>query len=269
MNRNHLGQILIGFILLLAIPACGLPGRTAQPASVINAKRTAVALTSTAGALANLNTATPSPVPTETIVPTPKISSSGTSLINLTDGSTQFIDHVAGVQMVFPSGLLVFRVGEPEYYAAWEKQEMQNPEFGKVFATIQNLDPKNLRVVAFDMRPEHMPNGLITGTNIIFLPEDKSSLEEWEKTKRSRHKPCVNYKFISSSYSQTTNGTRVLVVDESCSAAAGKGTIYERAIYLSLPSGTLHVDFETDSAYKDAALLQLDQVVNSIIPITP
>jgi hypothetical protein len=269
MKRNHLVRILGGFVVLLAILACALPGQTAQPASVLNVRRTVVALTSTAGALANLNTATPSPMPTETIVPTPKISSYGTSLINLPDGSMQFVDHVAGVQTIFPLGWLVFRVGEQEYYAAWEKQEMQNPEFGDIFATMQNADPKILRAVALDLRPGHMPNGILTGASIIFLPDDKTSLEEWEKTRKARHSPCVNYKFLSASYPQTANDTRVLVVEERCSAEAGKGNIYERAVYFSLPSGTLHIDLETNLDQKDATLLEFNQMVDSLTSITP
>jgi hypothetical protein len=274
VNQYHVHPALSAFVILLAIVACVLPGQAVQPAPATNPINIETAVAGTAQAAAQLTEqANPIPAtatvgPTDTPTATPKISSSGTSLLTLADGSMQFIDHLAGVQIVFPSGLLVFRVGEPEYYAAWEKQEMQDPEHIDIFAAVLNLDPKNFRVMALDVRPEHMPNGMMTGISVIFLPGQMTSLEEWEKQRRDRHNPCAGYKFMSSGFPQTTNGTQVLVVEMSCGAEGG-GTIYERAVYFSLPSGTLHVDLETDFAYKDAALIEFDQVVNSVTALNP
>lgn len=268
-------QMLGVLLLLLAALACVLPGQAVQPMPTLVPGGVETAIFSTAHAAETQTaqvvavTTTAFPAPSESPTPIPRISSSGTSLVNLADGSTQLLDYTAGIQMVFPSGLLVFRVGEPEYYAAWEKNEMQNPELRDVFSALSNLDPKNLRVVALDLRPDRMPNGIMTALNLIYLPGDTTSLKEWEQVRKSRGRPCVGYKFIASNLVQTANGTQVLIVEERCSAESNKGTIYERAVYFTLPTGTMHLDLETNLDYKDSALAEFDQVVNSISPFTP
>lgn len=273
MNRSCVYITTSTVVLLTAMIACVLPGQTMQPAPVANPINIETAVAGTAQAAeqqtqqANAVSATETFAPTDAPTPTPKVSSSGAALVNLADGSVQFLDYAAGVQMVLPAGFIVFRVGEPEYYAAWERPEMQNPEFRDIFSAMQNLDPKNLRAVALDARPEHMPNGILTGISVIFLPGDTTTLEEWEKDRKSRRNPSADYKFISSSYSQTTSGIRDLVVE--LSYRNQKGTIYERPVYFSLPSGTLHIDLETDLSYKDAALLEFDRVLSSLTLLHP
>jgi hypothetical protein len=273
MHRYHLRQTLPGFILLLAIIACGLPAQS-SPTPVTNPSSVETSLASTARALAQQTetaqgfTATPSVVPTLTLTPTPKISSAGSSLENLADGSVRFTDHLAGMQMIFPSVWLVFRVGEPEYYAAWEKQGMKNPQLQNVFASLNTLDPKVLRVVAFDLREDHMPDGLVTASSVVFLAGDTLPLEEWEKTRKAKPNPCAGFKFISSGYSQTDSDIRTLVMDVSCSTA-GDASVYYRDVYFSLSSGTVHLSFETNLGYKDDPLHELEQVINSIRLLNP
>src|SRR5262245_14678976 len=259
-------QRLYLFWVLLVVLAAGC-GRSAQVVPTVDSSARETALAGTA--VAAFGTATSTLAPTETPIPTPRISSAGTSLRSLADGSTEFTDHVAGFQMLFSSIWLVFRVGEPEYYAAWEKPEMQAPEFQEMFTSMQNLDPKNLRVVALDTRPEHRPNGTITGISVISLPGEMTSLEKWEKARKNRQNPCVGFKFIASSYQQTVNGIRILVMEESCSAGAGKGTLYYRDVYFSLPSGTMHLNFETNFDYRDAPVLEFEQAVNSLTLLSP
>lgn len=273
MHRYHLPQILFGFILLLAMIACALPAQS-QPTPIKNPSSVETSLASTARALAQQTetaqgfTATPSVVPTATLTPTPKISSAGSSLENLADGSVRFTDHLAGIQIIFPSIWLVFRVGEPEYYTAWEKQGMKNPQLQDVFASLNTLDPKVLRVIAFDLREDHMPDGLITASSVIFLQGDTLPLEEREKARKAKPNPCVGFKFISSGYSETSNDIRTLVMDESCSTS-GDAVIYYRDVYLSLPLGTLHLNFETNFNSRDEPLHELEQVINSITLLNP
>lgn len=262
MKRKKHYLFLGLFVILMA--GCGRPAQ-AIPTVDTSARETALAGT----AVAAFGTATPIPSPTETSIPTPKISSAGTSLLRLADGSIQFTDHIAGFQMVFSSIWLVFRVGEPEYYAAWEKPEMQAPEFQNMFTSMQSLDPKNLRVIALDTRPEHRPNGTITGISIISLPGQMTSLEEWERARKNGTNPCVGFKFIASSYQQTTNGIRILVTEESCSGGAGKGTVYDRDVYFNRATGTIHLNIETDFDTRDVPLLEFEQVVNSLILLNP
>ena len=276
MNRP-LHLTLIIFVLLIAIVACVLPGQAVQPAQLAPTMdpltiESAVAGTAQAAAQqtqqANPIPATATIAPTATLTSTPKISTTGTSLLTLADGSTQFTDHVAGVQMTFPSGWLVFRVGEPEYYAAWEKLQTQNPKLSNFFNTLQNMDPMVVRVNTIDTRPERMSDGIITGGSVIFQQGSMESLEEREQLRRDRQKSCGDHKFISAGYPKTNNGTQVLVTEESC-GASGEHAIYYRDIFFRLPSGMMHLDFETSFDYKDVALPEFDQAMNSITLLAP
>ena len=253
--------------LLIVMVSAGACGQAAPAVPTIDTSARATSLAGTA--VAAFGTATPIPSPTETPVPTPRISSAGTSLLSLADGSTQFTDHAAGFQMLFSSIWLVFRVGEPEYYAAWEKPEMQAPEFQNMFTSLQSLDPKNLRVIALDVRPDHRPNGTITGISVVSLPGQMTSLEEWERTRKNRKNPCVGFKFIASSYQQTINGIRILVTEESCSGETGKGTVYDRDVYFGLSTGTIHLNMETNFDTRDVPLLEFEQMVNGLTLLNP
>lgn len=274
MNQSNFHNTLGGFVILLAIVACVLPSQPTPLAPETNPNLIETAVVGTAQAAAqqteqaSLVTSTPISIPTETLVATPKISSAGTSLLTLADGSTQFSDHVAGVQMVFPPGWLVVRLGEEEYYAAWEKKEIHSPEFLNVYSRIQDQDPKLFRVHALDTRPGYTLNGIITNISVVFQAGDTQPLEEWEKAFRDQPLPYKGFKFISSSYPQTNNGIRVLVTEASWLNTDG-GTNYYRYVFFSLPSGTVHLDFETSFDYKDVMLPELDHVVNSVKLLGP
>jgi hypothetical protein len=274
MHRSHSRYAVSTFVILLAILACAMPGQTISPAPVIDPNAISTAVAGTAHAAeqqtqqANSLPPTATIVPTNTMTPQPKVSSAGTSLLNLADGSTQFTDHTAGIQVVFPSLWLVFRVGEPEYYAAWEKPETQNPAFSNIFASIQDNDPKIFRGYAFDVRPGHMPNGIATSIGIVFQV-DMRSLEELEQALRNNNLPCEDLKLISSGYQKTNSGLRALVVEKSCRAGGDAGTVYFRYVLFSLPSGTMSLSFETNFEYKDVMLTDFDQVVNSVTILNP
>jgi hypothetical protein len=272
MTQINLHHTIGVVVILLAILGCVLPAQTIQPTAGIdpNAIETSIVGTLEVSAQqteqATLITPTVSLVPTQ--FPTPKISSLGTSLTYRSDGSTQFTDHTAGMRMVFPTGWLVIRMGEEEYYAAWEKKEIQNPKFLSVYSTIQDQDPKVFRVHALDTRPEYARNGIVTDISVVFQAEETQPLEEWERVFRNQPLPYKEFKFLSSSYPQTNNGMRVLVMEASW-LSTDNGTNYGKYVFFSLPSGTVHLDFETSFDHRDVLLPELDQVLNSIEILNP
>jgi hypothetical protein len=274
MNRNHLHQTISIVILLLAMIACARPAQTIQPTAMLDPNAIETSIVGTLEAAANqteqagLVATVPAIVPTETLTQVPEISSSGTSLVYPADGSTQFTDYVAGIQMVFPPGWLVVRVGEEEYYATWERKETQSPEFLNMYSMMQDQDPNVFRGHAFDVRPGYMFNGNITDISVVFQADDTQPLKEWEKEFRSQPLPFEGFKIISSSYPQTSNGIPVLVMEASWLNTDGS-TNYYRYVFFSVPSGTVHLDFGTSLDYKDVVLPDLDQVVNSIKLINP
>jgi len=263
-------------VILLAIVACALPGQTMQPAPDTNSNAIETAVVGTAQAAAQQTeqtgpiTATAIPVPTETHTPMPEISISGTTLTIREDQSAFFTDYKAGIQLVIPTGWMAMRIDEEEYLKAYDSDiVLQSPDIMDYLTIIRDHDPVYFRLAAIDIRPGHRPNEILSYMNVIFQPDDVRSLEKWEQAERDRYHPQTNFKFLSASYPQTTNGTRVLILEQSFSAAENAGTIYYRGVFFSLPSGTIVLDFYTDFDSKDTLLPDFDQVVNSLILLNP
>ena len=93
--------------------------------------------------------------------------------------------------------------------------------------------------------------------------------EQWAQAERNKRQPFSGFKFISSSYPKTADGTRVLLIEESWDAERKKGTIYYRGIFFSLPTGTIVLDFYSNLTLKDTVLPDFEQVVNSLTLLNP
>jgi hypothetical protein len=276
MNRNNLQIMFTSFVILLAMIACVLPSQTVQPTPGIdpNAIETSIVGTLEASARqteqASFLTPTAPLVPTETLTLTPKISDSGTSLVIREDQSTLFTDYKAGFQLTIPAGWMAVRLDGEEYLQAFDSDiVLQTPEIWERLTVIRDANVDVFRLDAIDVRPGHMPNGILSTINVVFESGNTQGLETWEQAERDRHHPYADFKFISSSYPQLANGTQVLVIEQRFSAAANKGTIYYRGVFFLLPSGTIVLDFHTNLDFKDSMLLEFDQVVNSLTPLNP
>ncbi len=271
MNHKSLHHALSALVTLLAIVACVLPGQVAQPAPAPGPINIETAVAGTAQAAAQqtqqASPATPTIAPTETITPTPKISSSGTSLVTLADGSTQFIDYVAALQMVFPSGWLVVRVGEDEYYAAWEKPEAQNPVFMDIFAALQTLDPKVFRMHALDIRSDHIINNDVTVVNVVFSQSDIRTLKEVQADEKQNHPRYKNYKLLSSKFFDAPQGMQALNIEaqwQTSNGASQTGMNYHRRVIYKVSTGVIAIDLNILLDKKDLTTPDFDQLINSI-----
>lgn len=271
MKRFHIPPILIAVVLLAAIAGCVLPGQRMQPTPITNPSSVETALAGTAKALAQQTetaqgfTATPAILPTATLTPTPRVSINGTSLVKREDQSALFIDHKAGIQVTIPAGWMPIRVNEDEYYKAFASDVvLQNPAISDLLTRLQDVDVNYHRLNAIDIRPGHIPDGILTDFHILFQEGDTRTLEKWEQAERNRKSPYAGYKFISSSFPTLENGTRVLVIEESWQASGNKGTIYYRGVFFGLPTGTVILDLSTNNNFKDTILPDFEQVLNSI-----
>lgn len=276
MNRNNFYLSLSGLVMLMTILACVIPGQTTQPTPIANPNTVETSIAETAQASvdstmqASLVTSTSTVVPTETLIPTPKISLAGTSLVIRDDQSAVFTDHKAGIQLIIPTGWMPIRVNEEEYYRAFTLDVvLENPAFSNHLTIIQDANIDKFRLDAIDIRDGHAPNGIISNISVVFEPGELRSLEKWEQAERDNRRPFTNFRFISSSYPQTADGTRVLVIEQSWDAEGKKGTIYYRGVFFSLPSGTIIFDFLANLDFKDTVLPDLEQVVNSLTLLNP
>jgi hypothetical protein len=267
MSRNHLRYALSGLLILLGMGACTLPGQAVSPIAPQNpAQPTPVyAAQATATKPATVTSTT---IPTETLIPTPRISLYGTSLVIQEDQSAVFVDHKAGIQLVIPPGWMPIRVNEDEYYKAFALDiVLENPPISDRLTRIQDVDLDYHRLEAIDIRPGHIQDGIISDINVVFEDGDVRTLEEWERAERNRKSPWANYRFLSSGYQQTADGTRVLVIEQSWSA--GEETMYYRGVFFPLSTGTLILDFYSNIDFKDEVLPDLEQVVNSVTLLDP
>lgn len=277
MARTRLYPIISVTLLVLAVIACALPGQTVQPAPVTNPVGVETAIAGTAQAAQAqtqqaLIPGTPTPIPTETLTPTPQVSNAGTSLLYLQDGSIQLTDQVAGVQMTFPAGWLVIRVGEQEYYDAWTRPEMQNPRFLDMITAIQNLDPKVFRANALDIRPDRFLYNDITQVDVVFSRGDGRTLKQVRADEIRDHLPLKSYKLLSSQTFKTAQGLEALNLEirgKTSNAASETGYIYRRRIVFKLPTGIMAVDLNIVMDKKDLTMPDFDQIINSFILISP
>jgi hypothetical protein len=207
-------------------------------------------------------------VATETGITTARISSAGTSLLTLADGSTQFNDHVAGLQMVFPAGWLLVRVGEAEYYAAWEKQESANPAFQEIFTSMQDLDPKKFRLHALDLRPEHMTNGDIPRVVAVFAEGDTRTLEELKQGETENQLPLRGYKWLSSNSFETSQALQAVSIESQWETNAEKPG-YRRRVIFKVPGGTMALDLLIYLDQKELMMPEFDQLINNMVLFTP
>jgi hypothetical protein len=277
MKQNPSRQILAALLLLIATLACALPGQAIQPGPITNPDGVQTAIAGTAQAAETLTqqalaTHTATSIPTATVSPTPKVSNVGTSLEYLADGSTRFTDRVAGMQMVFPGHWLVVRVGEQEFYDAGRKPETQNPRFADVFASMQNLDPKTFRLTALDIRPDRLLYNDLTQVELIFAAGDRRTLKELRASEIRNRPPYKGYKLLSSQTFTTAQGLEALNMEIRATTSNGAsvtGYFYRRRILFNVPGGTMALDLLTLMDKKDLTMPDFDQLLNSIILVTP
>ena len=274
MPRNHRKTFLFSVLLLLLISACG---RSVTPAPITNPGSVETSLASTARWLAQQTetaqgfTPTPSVVPTLTLTPTPKISSAGTSLEILADGSTRFTDRTAGIQVVFPPGWLAVRVGEPEYYQAWDKEAVKNPVFQDLFASMQNTDPGQFRVTAIDTRAD-ITRESFSKMDIVFVAEDERSLNELRIAQTNQKRALAKFKVLSSTVTKTASGLDVAIVDFQWQSVTPENEFflsYHRDVIFKVTAGTVDVQLATNLTEKDKLIPELEKVLASLQFLNP
>ena len=278
MRPHGIRYIVGGSILVLGMIACALPTQTILPTARPSSHALETSMAGTRAVSANQTeqaariSSTPSLAPTETHTPEPKISSSGTSLIYRTDGSTRFVDYVAGAQIDFPSGWLIIRTGEQEYYAAWEKPETNHPVFLDIFASMQNLDPKVFRMTALDIRPDLMSDEDVPQMEVVFNQGDTRTLNQVKKAEIETPPPLTGYKLLSSKLFEASQGIQALNLEIQWNYTDSTGKLatgYRKRVVFDIPTGIMAVDLIILNDKKDLLMPEFDQVLNSIILFTP
>lgn len=273
MYHNYSYRSWVGFIILLALAACALPPPNTQSVKTPNVETSvagtlSVALMQTEQASRSTSTAI---VPTQALTALPVVSSYGTSLIAREDGSIEFIDYRAGVQILFPPNWLALRVGEPEYYKAWEKEGTRNPHLLDAITSIQNLDLDRFRVTAYDLYPEHVLYDNLPKIHVVFVQADPRTLKQVERDERKAKSPLAQRKFLPSAYQKTPDGLEFLIMQyqwKSSNANISYTSLYQ-GVFFKLPTGTVAIDLFIPAELKETLQPEFDQIVDSITLFTP
>ena len=274
MNPNKLYLMLGASVLLLTLVSCAMTEQTLQPASSTNPNtiETSIVGTAKASMQETLVLATKTPVPTKVFTSTAILSTYGTSLAKREDGSTLFIDQRAKVQIIFPANWLALRVGEPEYYQAWEKEGTQNPALFKAISAIQNLDLNSFRMTAFDTHPEHVLYDNLPKINVVFLQDDPRTLQQIEADESSRRPALADYKYLPSEILRTASDLETLMIQNQWSAATPANqfyTGYYKGFIFKAPGGTVSIDLFIPLEMKEFLGVEQNQIMDGVSLLDP
>lgn len=273
MYRNKLIFSGVGLLGILILAACAIPGLGSQVVTATpNTMATSISGTALASRHLTEQAYTPTLPPTMTLTPTPVISSYGTSFEKREDGTAVFTDHRAGIQIVFPSNWLAMRVGEKEYYQAWEKNGAQNPILLDAITSTQNLDLNRFRITAYDMHPDHVLYDNLPKINIVFVEGDVRDLKQVEHDESSDPSILTGYKLLPSEFRKTSAGLDVLLIQyqwQSTNSANQSFIGYYRGILFKTASGTVAMDLFIPMDIKEALEAEQQQILDSVTLLTP
>jgi hypothetical protein len=273
MHRSSSRHALSTLVIVLSILACAVPGQTVELAPILDAQAISTAVAGTAHA-AKQQTQQASPatalvISTDTPIIPEVISSFETSLVQLADGSTQFRDYRAGVQILFPPNWLLVRPGEPEYYRALEKAATQNQRIVEVISALQDTDLNVFRVNAYDMHAEHVLYNVFPRVHVVFQKDDPRTLQEVETHEKTMIENSIfaGHKFLASDFQTTFGGLEILVFEDQ--VAGSDSPVYNKGTFFRVPTGIVIIDLYIIPEQKEALSPEYDKIIGSITLFSP
>lgn len=190
----------------------------------------------------------------------------------LADGSTVFVDQRAGIQLIFPANWLAMRVGEPEFYQAWEGEGSRNPALLDAITAIQNLDLNRFRITAFEMNPENVAHGSIPKINVVYIQDDDRTLRKIEYDERTAKSVLKDYKFLPSTFQTTPDGFEILIIHHQWNATSldhQSYTGYYKGFLFKVPTGTVAIDLFIPMDVREPMEQELEKIFESVTFLDP
>ena len=266
--------IIIGLLLVLACTIT--PSVAPQPASTADPNQFATIVAGTAAVLME-QTALAKPtiiIPTETpfIETTPTRPSTGSVLTEQSDGTTYFADAVTGLEMTIPSGWMAIRIGEAEYYRAWESDESKRFDFTDMLTNLSRLDPNKVRLVALDIQEGHLQHQV--STNIILQTGHAYTLEEGIENHLTHHRAIFdNVKVISQNSGEIFPGIPAISLEvtyDGISFSSGEIVrAYENLIFFTANGQVTSIKLETLDELRTTVSPQFQQIITGLVFYTP
>jgi hypothetical protein len=273
MKRKHFPLYLISLGVLFLVVACvtapAVPTQPAPPTTDPNALSTMVADIAGTYMTQTAEAAPPASLPTETpasaVTEPPVASQSGTSLTKVEDGSTQFIDNVAGIQLTVPAGWIAVRLSEPEYTQVWELTA-GDAVLQHALEGVQNLDPNQYRLIAFNTQADYVYQGQGSQINVVFFQDDARTLEQVAEEER-QPQVLTNYQLISSEFQVRPDTHQLFVIEEQwqeTSSTNAPVTIYNKGVFFKVASGTVAVELSVAFDIKHEVVPAFDQMIEQM-----
>lgn len=278
-----ISSIILFFVLACVMTPAGLTQVPEQPVSTTNpdlfatmvAEASGALLTQTAEAAALVSSPTPdllSPndAPLTAPTETPVTSLAGTSLSRLEDGSTQFIDTIAGISLTIPAGWLVMRLNEPEFYQVWELT-VDDPILQSDLEGILNLDPAQYRLHAFNTQPDYVYQGEGSKIIFIFVRDDVRTLEQIAEDEK-QPEVFTEYALISSEFQVRSDGLQLFMIEEQWQGTSSTNEqvmIYDKSVIFKVQSGTVMIDLFVPANISYEVIPAFDQMIEQMTPFIP
>jgi hypothetical protein len=277
MSRNSILILAAAILGLLLILSCAiLPSVAPQPAATSDPNRFSTIVAGTAAALmeqtVQANAARITPTETPYVETTPTRPATGSILTEQPDGTTYFVDAVTGLEMVIPNGWVAMRIGESEFYRAWESETSQRLGFTDKLTSLSGLDPKIVRLIALDIQEGHFQEQVTT--NIILQTGHAYTMEGAIAIHLEHHRSIfTDVEVISQSTGELSPGIPAIWLETAyngTSFSTGQETrVYEKLIYFMANEQVTSIKLETLADLRTIVAPQFDQVMAGLVFYTP
>ena len=174
MKQSRLSLLVF---LLISMLACVIPGLEAPAPALVDPNVLSTIVVSTANAAAS-QTAVAQPsatgIPADATVPR----MTGISLEQLQDGTTKYIDHDGGFELIFPAGWLELRPNSDEFNDSLADAGARNSSLRTQMTADQAAyDAKLDRLYSYILRPDIGKNALYGFSKVAWDSEDATLLD--------------------------------------------------------------------------------------------
>lgn len=280
---DHRRISFISLIFLTTVMACVVPGLPTASAPVfaptVDTGRSGTMVAETvSAAITQTEQAYPTPtlVPTSTVThtvsatPTSATITSGSALTTQADGSTVFVDDLAGYEVTIPDGWLTVRVDGQEYSDALTLAETADLNIQETLLGIKTRDPNTFRLLAVDTQDGHIQNEFVT--DIHFILDDQlsfDSIEDLQSIAEELPNAPTAFRFEVTTIQTVIapGGIQFGLIEAKSSFISTSGDeigIYQKQVFFKAKTGTQSIVFTTVDGLKEITLSAFDAMLETI-----
>ncbi len=208
---------------------------------------------------------TPRPVFMATLRASSDRDLSGSELVDLDDQSTQYTDHDSKFEITLPNGWLTLRLNQQEYFRVWANQAQSNAQLEHALTSIQNDDPNQFRLFAFDLKPDHHDDQFLTNINVTWFPDENRALQDYlQANVGDLRELAMHLDSIDSNITETSSGLTVGVIQMHWDTKTDDGYNLYQEMYFQLMNGYVIITFSTNESLESQAAPDVQTAISSV-----